>query len=232
MIHRQIHQPVTEEVQRDLFARAQRHRAEAGSDGAFVAYFGSEQCDITASGGSQRALIDHGSRGTVPEEGVFAGEEVSVRQAHGGGHQTAYIHLGVLTEKYAVGVEQEYLAVGVELAEDLGSSGRGSNAVECYRAGRGLVEVDLGIGADVEGIPVDAGVLGGLVDVQAAVALHHGSGTDRNRTAIRQGIEIQRIGRMYSHQNHQQPAQVTPQAQGKSQDISRLTTAGESSTGK
>ena len=79
MIDCQTHQPVTGKIQSNLFARTERHRAEAGGDCAGVAHFGSEQCDITAFGGGQRALIDHGSRGAVPEEGIFAGEEVSVR---------------------------------------------------------------------------------------------------------------------------------------------------------
>ena len=101
------------------------------------------------------------------------------------------------------------MAVGAELAENLGGTRRGSNAVECNRASRGLVEIDLGVGADVEGIPVDAGVLGRLVDVQAAVALDYESSTSRYRTAIRQGIEIQRISRVHPHQKHEQRRQPT-----------------------
>ncbi len=104
----------------------------------------------------------------VVEEAVF--DEVVVdRKA--GGDEGAGVDLGAGAEDDAVLVDDVNLALGVDFASDLGGFGGG---IEDFVEGDpftgvgsagGLVEVDGGLTADIEGFPVEEGLRGGLGDV-------------------------------------------------------------------
>ena len=89
----------------------------------------------------------------------------------GRGHQVAHVHLRAAVEHHAVAVDDHHRAVGLDLALDLrGARLRIVDAVQ-HRPVRILAELHRGVAADVEGLPVQDGLLAGLLDgdVDAAV---------------------------------------------------------------
>ena len=96
---------------------------------------------------------------------VVAVGKVLVGEFHRRGDQPADIDLRGLAEDHAARIDQKDLAVGGQLA--LNHRGIAlQHPVECHGTGVGLLEVDLRRRAYVEGLPVQRGLLGGLVDLQ------------------------------------------------------------------
>ena len=139
------------EFQARVLAGGQGHLAGRGADAAAVLDRAAHQGDETAFAGGEFAVVD--DAGIAAGEPVVAGEEVRVGQVHGRGHQAADVHPGRGPEHDAAGGQQEHLAIGAEVAVDLGGVG-GQHAVEHDGTGGGLHEADGGLAADVEGLPV------------------------------------------------------------------------------
>ena len=93
-----------------------------------------------------------------------------VVDGEGGGDEGAGVDLGAGAEDTAVLVDDVDLALGVDFASDFGGFGGGvEDFVEGDPFARvdtagGLVEVDGGLTADIEGFPVEEGLCGGLLD--------------------------------------------------------------------
>ena len=166
---------------------ASRHRdgAFASDDDALVAHLRCEQGDIAAKGCLQRAKVQDTARLAVTLESVFAGHEVGVADAVGGDKQTTDIHLRGGTEEYAVGVDDEDLAWGVDAPHDLAGVVV-KNAVKGDGGGVGLVEIDLCARADVEGIPVDGGALAALLHRQGVARTADGRTPTHHLAALGQ----------------------------------------------
>ena len=96
-------------------------------------------------------------------EHILAVEEVAVGDVEGGRDQATYVYLRTRPEQHAVGVDQEHLAGGGEVAEDFGAA-VAEHAVERNAVVGGLLEMDAVAAADVEALPVDRDLVGGLVD--------------------------------------------------------------------
>ena len=127
-------------------------------------------------------------------EAVIAGHEVVVADAQGRGKDAADIDLGAAGEQHAVGVAEEDLAVGVELAVDF----RGAvadDAVQCNGACIGLDEIDGGGAADVEALPIERGALAGLLDGEDVGCLADAGAAGDDLAAGGQGAGIERPGR-------------------------------------
>ncbi len=169
LIDPQVEQAVAGEVQGHGIAGGQRHAALVGDDHAVVADLATEQGNGAACAGVERAVVDHRRIAAVALEAVVAGGEVGVADAQGGGDQAADVHLGAGAEQYAVGIDQEDPAIGVQLAHDQGAVDA-EYAVERDRVRAGLVEGDLLPGTDVEALPVDRQFVAGLVDDQLVAA--------------------------------------------------------------
>jgi len=111
------------------------------------------------------ALVDDAARRAHARQCEASGHEVGVAEVVTGGGQAADVDLGGRAKQDAAGVEEEDLSGGVDFAEDLAGFAA-LYAVEGGGAGAGLVEVDGGVVAEVEGAPVDGGARAGLVDVE------------------------------------------------------------------
>ena len=163
LVHLHVEQTVAGKVQGHRIARRQGHAALVGDDHPVVADRAAEQGDAAAIGGADLAVVDHRSVLAVALERVVAGLEVAVADVQGRGHPAADIDLGVLAEQYAVGVDEEHPAIGIELAHDLRAIGA-QNPVQRNRIAAGLVEGHLVAGGDIEALPVDGELVAGLVD--------------------------------------------------------------------
>lgn len=110
----------------------------------------------------------------VVEEAVF--DEVVVDR-EGGGNEGAGVHLGTSSEDDAVLVDDVDLALGVDFALDLGGGCAGAqdfvegDPFAGVGSAGGLVEIDGGVLADIEGIPVEEGLGGGLGDSDGVAGL-------------------------------------------------------------
>ncbi|MDR4501358.1 MAG: hypothetical protein MRJ96_07910 [Nitrospirales bacterium] len=113
-------------------------------------------------------FVDDAAGRPVSRKVILAGHEFLHAQTMGGGHEAADIDVGARCEIHAVGIGQEHLAVGVELAENLAGVGA-LDAIEYDTAGRGLIEIDGGLAANIECVPVNRRTIGGLVDVHGVV---------------------------------------------------------------
>src|SRR3546814_13558820 len=80
-----------------------------------------------------------------------------------------YVYLSVRAEQHAVGIDQEDVAIGIEVAEDVRCR-IAQHPVDRDAGGTGLVEVDRVAVADRERLPVDDRVLRTLVDVHRFAA--------------------------------------------------------------
>ena len=160
-----VDQVAAVKLERDPFARRQCHGAMVGGDRAAVDHRRADEGDIAAVGCGDLAIIDHRRRRSVASEVVFAVGKVLVGDIHRRGDQPTDIHLRGLAEDHAARIDQKHLPVGGQLA----LNHRGitlQHPVECHGIGVGLLELDLRRRADVEGLPVQRGLLGGLVDLQ------------------------------------------------------------------
>ena len=159
------HQRVAIEVQADLVACRQDGGAQAGANDAFVLHLIAQQRHVAAVCGVDGAQVDDAGLAAVSSEGVAPRHEVGIADVQGRGHQTADVDAGSAGEQHAVGVEQKHLAIGVH--------GTGNHrlfsadhAVKDHRRGIGLLEVDRGVAADREALPVDGGLLRRLLHGQ------------------------------------------------------------------
>ena len=180
------------DVQRDLAAGAEEDGATGGGEIAFVDDLRGDHGDDAAPAvghGDDVALVaDTGLAST--REDVVAGKEVRVGQGEGRRHEAADVDSGRGREQDAVGVEQEDLAVGREVAlEDRGIGA--DDAVEGDGGGRGLDEADGLAGGDVEAPPLDDGPGGGLGDGHPRGGGGDGRLTGGDAAAGRQGRRLQ-----------------------------------------
>ena len=165
------------EVERDGFARGQRHGARLGHNHALVAHLGGEQGDVAACCRRELAFVDHAACAACAVEAGLARHELVGVGLAGGGHQAAHVDLRRGREIHPVGVTQEHLPVGTDLAVDLVGV-IAQDVVERDRAAAGLVELHLGLAADVEAGPVDDGALAALVHAHERVACGCGARVD------------------------------------------------------
>ena len=114
-----VEQAVTGKVQSDFIAGRQGDRALVGDDHAVVAHRAAKQGHRAAISRSDLAVVDHAGVVAVAFELVIAGLEIADREIQRGGHQAADVDAGAGTEQHAVGVDDKYPAVGIELAHDL-----------------------------------------------------------------------------------------------------------------
>jgi hypothetical protein len=133
------------------------------ADCAFVGNSGTDQGHKAAWRCFNRPLVHHACRAAVALEFVAAVYEVGITQAKGTGRETAGSDRAVFAKDDAVGVEQNHLAVGRELAKNLAGI-IANDSVEQYRRGAGLRDADGRTSANVEALPVDAGFVGALAD--------------------------------------------------------------------
>jgi len=117
---------------------------------------------------------------------VFAGQEVGVGQFQRGCHHAAHVRYGALAEQYAVGIDQEDLAVGVEVAVYRRRIGA-QHPVQRDGVAVGLDEVDGFLRVDVEALPVDGEFRAGLVYRQRGAGRTDAAGTGANMAVRGQG---------------------------------------------
>ena len=170
-VHGESEQAVAVQVEGDLLARRQRHGAAIGGDRAFIADPRADQRHI-ATAGAHCALVEDrcADLARLGGEGKASGQEIVGAQTQRRSNQTGNVDLCTLAEQHAIGVEDEDLAIGVELAQDAAAV-RAKHAVQRDGTGAGLQEVDALVCADVEALPVDGKLGTGLMDGGGGAAL-------------------------------------------------------------
>ena len=182
-------QIVAVHVERERVARRKRDGAEPGDDGAGIAYARRHQCGEAAGLRRDRPQVDDRGVWIAGDvEIVVPGHEIAVGDVAGGRHQAADIDARPHAEQDAVGIDQKHLAVRRQRAEDLRGALAAGDAIELGRTRTRHVDLRLFARADVEGLPVDDGVLGRLIDhdVGGALALYVGGAAD-HLGAVRPG---------------------------------------------
>ena len=140
------------QVEQQGLPGAQQDVALRCCDAAQVLYSGGDQRHSAASADFQRTFVAHALHG-VAAETVVARQEVIPGDIEGGGDDAAHIDLRRGREQYAIGVDQEDLAIGIECALDHRDIGT-HNSVERHGACRGLNEIYRVAHTDVEALPV------------------------------------------------------------------------------
>ena len=160
---------IAEVVQRHLAAGADQPDL-IGVDGAGIVDMPGDERRALGIDGAQ---VLHRGVGVALEDQV-AIPEVVVGNVEGGGDEPVDVDLRPGSEKDAVGIDQIEMAVGSQLAVDLG--GVGANHPRQHRRPRtGLVDVDLVAVADVKALPIDNRLAGLLMDIH-----HLAGGVDEN----------------------------------------------------
>ncbi|MNQ79529.1 hypothetical protein D3C85_944750 [compost metagenome] len=166
---------------------AEHGLALGGADGTGVFHFVAEQQNVATGVGRKRRLMGFDPRtalhqhvaGGIGKGRLAAGAvvvqaaiaELGISDVCGGRHQVAHVDLAGAAEHDAVAVDQHHRAVAVDLALDLARTcARVVDPVEC-RPVRLLGELDGGIAPDVEGFPVENGLVGGLLDLHRGLAI-------------------------------------------------------------
>ena len=182
-------QPVTGKIEPDAFAGTHGDRSLWRADGAVVGDARRDEGQIAAGRGSDLPLV--GDAAAVAAEDVIAGQEIGVADIQGGGDQPADIDARAAAEQDAVGVDEEDLAVGGQLALDARGGGA-AGAVEGDGGTVGLLEIDGCLAADVEVLPVDDGALAALVDRHGRAGAADGglSGADLPAAGQRRGGQV------------------------------------------
>ena len=94
------------------------------------------------------------------------GAELRIVDIRARRHQRPDIHLAIAAEDDAVAVDDQHLAVGLDIAEDLTRPDAGSDAVEHGPVAIALlIEGQRGARADIETLPVQDRLLRGLADI-------------------------------------------------------------------
>ncbi|GCC44699.1 hypothetical protein chiPu_0029071, partial [Chiloscyllium punctatum] len=172
------------------------------SDGAGVVDLGAHQQHEAAArrhrgrriGGDQRAALDHDLAARAGEvrhidvaalARIDAITELAVGDVGAGGDQRADIDLARAAEDDAVLIDHQHLAGSGDAAEDLARPGVADDAVQRGPVAGLLVEVERGLAADVEALPVEDCLRRGLVDGHRGLAAARGLA--RQRGALPEG---------------------------------------------
>jgi len=99
-------------------ACAQYHGTELRADHALIDHVITHKRRVATAGGGDRACVDDAGRG-VPAEASRTSREARIVQFECGGHQPADVDLSALAENDSVRVDEKYLAIGSEVAQDL-----------------------------------------------------------------------------------------------------------------
>ena len=170
--------------------------ALGGSEGTGVFHFRAQQQGIAAGVGGgggvvgldQCAALHLDLAGRVSEGRLGAGGvhvdtalgELLIGDVRRRRHQIAHVDLAGATEHHAVAVHDHHRTGAVDLALDFARARiRVVDAVE-HGPARLLLEVDAGVAPDVEGFPIEDGLVGGLFDghrgLAAGLGLHRALG--------------------------------------------------------
>ena len=154
---------VAAKVECDGLARGEGRRALLRDDDALVDDVLAEEGDEPAVLGGERCLVDDLAVVLCADEVVASRHEVRVRDVHGGGDDRARIDLCARGEVDARRVDEEDASVRLQLSEDLGRVAAEDTVQEgrlCVR----LEDAHALARCDIEGLPVDDGVLRVLMD--------------------------------------------------------------------
>ncbi|OIQ73322.1 hypothetical protein GALL_450390 [mine drainage metagenome] len=111
-----IEQAIARHIERHGAASGQCHAAQLCRNHAVVTDRCPQQRHIAAIG-VDAALIDHGARAMTSQLEISR-QKVTVRDVQGRGQQTTHIDRCALAKKDAVGVDQEHLAIGIQIAKN------------------------------------------------------------------------------------------------------------------
>ena len=209
VVDRERDQPVAVEIEREGIAGRQAHGAERRRDGAGIAHARRHQGREAARGGGDVSQIDDGGvRQARNVEVVLARHEVFIADVVGGGEEAGRVDARMGPEQNAVAIDDEDAAVGRQGAVEERRPLPADHAVERGRGAVGLIEGGGLAAADIEGLPIDDGVLAGLVDGDCGGALAlDGGAAPHYGTAIGTGdCQTDPNGHQRGAREHQHPA--------------------------
>ena len=152
LVHLQLNQAIAGKRQRDVAARAQRHRPRPGIDRPRITDLVADEGNITAVAGIDGALVDDAA-GAAARESARGAAQAGVAGVERRRHQAADVDLRSGAKQHAIRIDQINLAVGVERTVELGGA-IAADAVDGNRAGRRLDKIDRLAAAGIERLPV------------------------------------------------------------------------------
>ena len=175
----------------DGFRSPQQRSSTLGFDFAFVVHRCAQKRDITTCR-FNGALVHHRSRAAITLVKHIASHEVRIRDAKRGGSETRRIDAAVFSKQHAVGVDQDHMAIGLQLSKNLTGT-LTQHAVKQYRLGIGLDDLHLGLRADVKTLPIDGRALCRLMNGELVGCVAQTGCTLNNMTGRWQGV-CRRVG--------------------------------------
>ena len=189
-------------LQLHRLSSGQGHGAHLRDDGPLVAHLGGQQGDVATQVGLELAFVDHTGGAALALVTVLTRHEVGIADALGRGHQAPHVHPCVFAKVNAGRVSQHHLAIGADTAKNLAGV-RSHDPVEYDAAGPRLLELHLGVLADIEGLPLDGGALTGLLNDHVGTALSDAGLPRADLAAGRQGCCGRCVLRVRSQPTHQ-----------------------------
>ena len=162
-----IDKPVAHEIDRQILPGSQQDFAEVGDDDPFVRHARGDKKHIAMVGYLDGPTVDdraHAFQGVLREE-VTSSHEIVVADLQCGRQQAADVDLRAGAEQDAVRVQQEDAAVRLQPAENDGGIGS-HNSIQGNRVDRRLHEANAFVGRDRKTLPVENGLIRGLLDGQ------------------------------------------------------------------
>ena len=136
--------------------RRQQDPAVGRLDQPGVLYLGRDQDYMPTGAGADAALVAHLTGARCVAKAQASGQKVLVTESERRHHQPGHVHLRALAKHNAVGVDQEYPAIGLQRTQDARGVGAG-DPVE-YRAGGVLLhKAGQLTPIDAKPLPVDDG---------------------------------------------------------------------------
>ncbi|MNT00801.1 hypothetical protein D3C72_1352450 [compost metagenome] len=165
-----------------------------------------------AVGGGGQVIAERRHEAAALRVAVQTFAELRVTDVDRRRSQVLDVDLAAAVEHHTVAVDQHHRALALDAAEDLRRTrGRVVDPVEQRPAGL-LVEIDHGVAADVEGFPVEDGLVSGLRDADRGgavlAALHRPTGVE---PALGQRIVIDlqaTVAKAIAHHAAAQPCRI------------------------
>ena len=176
---------VAGEIERHGVARGQHGAAARAGDRAAVRHRRSDQRDHAAAGGGDLPFVGDRACAGAPGQPQPPRRRIRIGQVERRGDEATDIDRRALAEQDTARIEQPYLAVGGQMAEDLAGAAAG-DAIDREAGGVGLMEDDAGVGADVKPRPVGDDRRAALMDVHPVRRRGDRAGALDDRAAGRQ----------------------------------------------
>ncbi len=197
------------------FACRQCDGTEFGHDDAVITNLGSQQGDVTTQGRFQLAFVEDAAGGPVAAETIAPGHEFIKTELVCGGDESADVDGRTRRKIKPARIGKVHLSIGGQSTENLARI-VALDAVEEDTIGRRLPDIDVGLAADIKGVPIDGGPGGTLIDGHGGLLPADGRGATYHLFSCRQlgrrrwlGESSTMSGDQCDHQQAREMSRVT-----------------------